>query len=325
MIGFIVIGRNEGHKLVRCIDSIKKAIDENSIGEYEIIYVDSKSTDNSIELVGALDEKVKIFRITGQAYQAIGRNIGAAASDADIYCFIDGDMELIPDFFPRVLDDTGKLKYPFVSGQFENIYYDQNNQRTGSELYVKSVLTQDKYQITTGGLFLIEKTLWELIGGMDVRFRTGEDLDLGLRLARKGHMLLRKKELFAIHHTRHYKSRSRMWKDLIAGKTLYARGVLYRKHILLLNRHILKRMIKSDPTFLLLVLCGILAMMTGQYYILLIYVMGILAAVLFFRKIRSLSEILSRILYQFVRDVLTISSLLFFYPRKPDLQYERVK
>ena len=51
MIGFIIIGKNEGHKLVRCINSIKKTIDENNIGDYEIIYVDSKSTDNSIELV----------------------------------------------------------------------------------------------------------------------------------------------------------------------------------------------------------------------------------------------------------------------------------
>ncbi len=325
MICFIIIGKNEGQKLVSCINSIKKTTDENNIGDYEIIYVDSKSTDNSIDLVRGLDEKMRIFRITGKASPAIGRNIGAAESEADIYCFIDGDMELVPDFFTQVLDDNGKLKYPFVSGQFENIYYDHNNRRTGSELYVKSVLTEDRYQITTGGLFLIEKKLWDLIGGMDVRFRTGEDLDLGLRLARKGHLLLRKKELFAIHHTQPYKSKSRMWQDLFAGKTLYARGVLYRKHILLLNRHIFKRMIKSDPTFLLLILCSILTILTKQPYILFAYLIGIMVAIFIFRKIHSLSESISRILYQFVRDLFTTSSLLFFYPRRADLQYERVK
>ena len=324
MICFIIIGKNEGQKLVSCINSIKKTTDENNIGDYEIIYVDSKSTDNSIDLVRGLDEKMKIFRITGKTSPAIGRNIGAAESDADIYCFIDGDMELVPDFFTQVLDDTGKLKYPFLSGQFENIYYDDNNRRTGSELYVKSVLTEDRYQITTGGLFLIEKKLWDLIGGMDVRFRTGEDLDLGLRLARKGHLLLRKKELFAIHHTQAYKSKSRMWQDLFAGKTLYARGVLYRKHILLVNHHVFKRMIKSDPTFLLLILCSILTILTKQPYILFAYLIGIMVAIFIFRKIQSLSESISRILYQFVRDLFTTSSLLFFYPRSADLQYERV-
>ena len=126
MICFIIIGKNEGQKLVSCINSIKKTTDENKIGDYEIIYVDSKSTDNSIDLVRGLDEKMKIFRITGKTSPAIGRNIGAAESDADIYCFIDGDMELVPDFFMHVIDDNGKLRYPFVSGQFENIYYDEN-------------------------------------------------------------------------------------------------------------------------------------------------------------------------------------------------------
>ena len=325
MIGFIIIGKNEGHKLVRCINSIKKTIEENNIGDYEIIYVDSNSTDNSIELVKEIAGNIKIFEITGKASPAIGRNIGAAESKADHYCFIDGDMELVPDFLPNVIDDSKNVKYPFVSGQFENVYYDQNNHRIDSELYIKGVLNKDQYQATTGGLFIIEKGLWNKTGGMDTKFKTGEDLDLGLRLARRGHSLLRKKELFAIHHTQHYKSKTRIWKDLFAGKTLYARGVLYRKHILLLNKHICKRFIRSDPTCLLLILCSILTLITKEYYILIFYLLGIIIGILFLRKINSLSEALSRILYQFVRDLLTIFAFLFFYPRKADLQYESVK
>lgn len=325
MIAFIIIGKNEGPKLVRCIHSIIKAIDHNNMGEYEILYVDSNSSDNSIELVKEIKGNLKIFRITGKANPAIGRNIGAVKSEADQYCFIDGDMELIPEFFTHVMDESMNLIYPFVSGQFENVYYDENDQSRGSELYMKNVLSGEKYQATTGGLFIIEKKLWDGVGGMDTKFRTGEDLDLGLRLARKGHMLLRKKELFAIHHTRHYKSKTRIWKDLLAGKTLYARGVLYRKHILLLNRHIFKRILRSDPTFLLLILCSILAILTKEYLVLLVYLMGLITGIVFFRKTKSLLETLSRILYQFVRDLLTIFSFLFFYPRKAELEYERVK
>ena len=311
--------------MVRCITSIIRTIDENNIGDYEIIYVDSKSTDNSIELVNEIEGNIKIYEITGKSSPAVGRNVGAAESQADHYCFMDGDMELVRDFLPNVIDDSGNLKYPFVSGQFENVYYDLNNQRIGSELYMKNVLTGDRYQATTGGLFIIEKGLWDKVGGMDTRFKTGEDLDLGLRLAKKGHLLLRKQELFAIHHTQHYKSKTRIWKDLFAGKTLYARGVLYRKHILLLNPHIFKRILKSDPTCLLLILSSILTLITKEYYILIIYLLGIIMGNLLFRKNGSLSETLSGILYQFVRDVLTIFSFLFFYPRKADLQYDKLK
>jgi len=325
MIGFIIIGRNEGPKLVRCVNSIIKTIDENKFGDYEIIYVDSNSTDNSIALVNEIKGNIKIFKITGKASPAIGRNIGAVESKAEIYCFIDGDMELIPDFFPNVMDDSRNLKYPFVSGQFENLYYDQNNQMIESELYIKGVLNKNMYQSTTGGLFIVEKDLWDKAGGMDTKFITGEDLDLGLRLAKKGYLLLRKKELFAIHHTQHYKSKTRIWKDLFAGKTLYARGVLYRKHILLLNRYIFKRIVRSDPTCLILILCAILTLITKVPYILIIYFLGIIIGILFFRKIKSLSEALSRILYQIVRDVITIIAFLFFYPRKADMRYKRIK
>jgi glycosyltransferase involved in cell wall biosynthesis len=325
MIGFIIIGKNEGLKLVRCINSIKRAIDHNGIREYEIIYVDSNSTDNSIELVNEIEGNIGIYKTTDNSSPAIGRNVGAAASKADHYCFMDGDMELMPDFLPNVMDDSGNLKYPFVSGQFENVYYDEFDHRIGSELYVKSVLNNDQYQATTGGLFIIEKDLWDKVGGMDTRFITGEDLDLGLRLAKTGHLLLRKKELFAIHHTQHYKSKNRIWRDLFAGKTLYARGVLYRKHIFLLNKHIFKRFIKSDPTCLLLILCSILALSTNVYYILILYFLGVIFGILFFHKTKSLSEALSRISYQYVRDLLTIVALIFFYPRKADLQYEKIK
>ncbi len=325
MIAFIIIGRNEGTKLVRCINSIIKTIDHNGMGEYEILYVDSNSSDNSIELVKEIKGNIKIFKITGKTNPAIGRNIGAAESKADQYCFIDGDMELIPDFFTHIMDESMNLIYPFVSGQFKNIYYDEKNQPIGSELYMKNVLNGEKYQATTGGLFIIEKGLWDSVGGIDTKFKTGEDLDLGLRLARKGHLLLRKKELFAIHHTRHYKSKTRIWNDLFAGKTLYARAVLYRKHILLLNRYIFKRIIRSDPTFLLLILCSVLALLTKEYLVLMVYLLGIISGILFFRKVNSLPEALSRILYQFVRDILTIFAFLFFYPRKAKLQYEKVR
>lgn len=324
MIAFIIIGRNEGPKLVRCIHSILKTIDVIDLGTYEILYVDSNSSDNSIALVREIKGNIKIFKITGKTNPAIGRNIGVVESSADQFCFIDGDMELIPEFFNHILDESKRLTYPFVSGQFKNVYYDENNQTIGSELYMKNVLNGDQYQATTGGLFMIKKGLWDEVGGIDTKFKTGEDLDLGLRLARKGHLLLRKKALFAIHHTRHYKSKNRIWKDLFAGKTLYARGVLYRKHLLLLNRYIFKRILRSDPTFLLLILCSVLALLTKECLILLVYLLGLISAILIFRKITSLPEALSRILYQLVRDILSIFAFLFFYPRRAKLEYEEV-
>jgi len=49
-LSFIIIGKNEGWKLSLCFDSVNRCIENNSILNYEIIYVDSQSADNSIEI-----------------------------------------------------------------------------------------------------------------------------------------------------------------------------------------------------------------------------------------------------------------------------------
>src|ERR1035438_5026457 len=83
MISFIVIGRNEGLKLTKCFESIFKTIHANHLNNYEVIYVDSNSTDSSIDTAKNYNIN-KIFKITGKCNAAIGRNVGATESKGDI-------------------------------------------------------------------------------------------------------------------------------------------------------------------------------------------------------------------------------------------------
>jgi glycosyltransferase involved in cell wall biosynthesis len=76
MISFIIIGRNEGWKLTKCLQSVFETIAYNKLKNAEVIYVDSKSTDDSIERAKAFD-KVKVLLITGECNAAIASNIGA--------------------------------------------------------------------------------------------------------------------------------------------------------------------------------------------------------------------------------------------------------
>ena len=64
MISFIVIGKNEGWKLSKCIQSIYDTIEYNKLNNSEIIYVDSSSTDKSIEKARKF-KKIEIFQLTG--------------------------------------------------------------------------------------------------------------------------------------------------------------------------------------------------------------------------------------------------------------------
>jgi len=103
MISFIIIGRNESWKLTKCIESVFDTAKYSSLEDYEVLYVDSQSTDNSIELVNEFNG-INVFLIKGECNAAIARNIGAVEAKGDILFFIDGDMEIIPSFLNEVLD-----------------------------------------------------------------------------------------------------------------------------------------------------------------------------------------------------------------------------
>ena len=89
MISFIIIGRNEGQKLTKCFESVLNTIEFNSLRDYEVIYVDSNSTDDSIERAKKFNN-IKIFRLTRDVNAAIARNLGVEKSKGDVLFFILG-------------------------------------------------------------------------------------------------------------------------------------------------------------------------------------------------------------------------------------------
>ena len=120
MISFIVIGKNLGINILNCISSIDETIKQNNLKQTEIIYIDSNSTDNSIELITHFDG-LKIYKLTSRCNAATARNLGFKKSKGEILFFIDGDMELIPQnlsFFYNL--ERNKLNHPFISGGFIN-------------------------------------------------------------------------------------------------------------------------------------------------------------------------------------------------------------
>jgi glycosyltransferase involved in cell wall biosynthesis len=93
-ISVVVIGRNEGTRLVRCIESVRQA---HGITIREIIYVDSASTDGSPEFASHLGATVIVVR-PERPTAAIGRNVGWRHAASDLILFLDGDTILDPDF-----------------------------------------------------------------------------------------------------------------------------------------------------------------------------------------------------------------------------------
>jgi GT2 family glycosyltransferase len=100
VLGIVVIGRNEGERLRRCLASC--------LGAARCVYVDSNSTDGSVEVARALGAEVVALDVSRGFTAARARNEGfkrlvALAPDVEFVQFVDGDCELFGDWMPRAL------------------------------------------------------------------------------------------------------------------------------------------------------------------------------------------------------------------------------
>ncbi|HRD68005.1 MAG TPA: glycosyltransferase, partial [Candidatus Competibacter sp.] len=78
-LSVVVIGRNEGERLMRCLESVRTMADPG--GPVELIYVDSASTDGSPERAATLGARVLTVR-PERPSAALGRNAGWRAARA---------------------------------------------------------------------------------------------------------------------------------------------------------------------------------------------------------------------------------------------------
>jgi len=309
MISFIVIGKNEGWKLKKCFESIFKTVEYNKLINYEVIYVDSNSSDNSIEIAKSF-KKIKIFKITDVYNAAIGRNIGAKESNGDVLFFIDGDMEIMPDFLPLVYSEKEGLNNDFVSGNWMNYYYDKDNNFISKFPYLN--IDVDTIEKVTGGLFLIKSSIWNDIGGMRSVFKKSQDIDLGLRLAKKRIFLHRKKEIAANHHTISYLDKNRMWRDLFSWNHLYARSLLYRKNIL--NRYMYGRLFRNEYSIFLLLIIIINLLMEYKSILFLIVYFSIIIFKSLKKSQKEYYRIFENSIYFLLRDISVFIGVFIFFP-----------
>lgn len=316
MISFIVIGKNEGWKLKLCFDSILNVVQKDEINAYEVVYVDSRSSDDSIALAKTYPN-IRVFLVTGECNAGVGRNIGAKEALGNILFFIDGDMELQPNFLKNVLCDNDKrLVYPFISGLHLDMLYDTSWKFRYSQLE-NHPPCDEIWMITTGGLFMVERKYWEELGGIDTRLRANEDYDFGLRMFERGVKMCRKCQLLVKHHTTPYNLRSTYvtWAKYSA--------VVFRKHFT--NMEYWKRLL-IPAQYTAFTLLGCLASMIigtifcPSYWWSLVFVVYLLVL---FRKAQKQKEvnIIKMIWLVMKRDVVFLTSILCFWPKAIELKY----
>ncbi len=179
-IDAVVIGRNEGERLVACLRALRGQM-------RRVVYVDSGSTDGSVAQARALGAEVVALDMTRPFTAARARNAGLAALAADPPEFVqllDGDCEMVPGWpaaalaafaeHPRAVVVCGRRRERFPQASVWNALADREWD------------TPVGPARACGGDALMRYAAVRAVGGYRDDLIAGEEPELCLRLRQAG-------------------------------------------------------------------------------------------------------------------------------------------
>jgi glycosyltransferase involved in cell wall biosynthesis len=151
----IVIGRNSEKTLKKCIEHINLSVLNTCyIDKYEIIYVDSISTDNSLLI--AEEHEINILKVyDGFSSASLGRYLGKKYSKYKNLVFIDSDMYLDENWFNNSLVYYKKFN-AIIGERYEKLY---KNNKVIKEIPRFYNITKVEVALSIGGFLMIKKDL----------------------------------------------------------------------------------------------------------------------------------------------------------------------
>jgi GT2 family glycosyltransferase len=184
VLSVVVIGRNEGARLTRCLESVEQMRPLH--GPIEVIYVDSASTDGSLERAAQFNVNVRSLE-TGNPSASAGRNDGWRIARAPIVFFLDGDTSVDPDF---VADSIAELDDPEVAVVFGN----RRELHPDASIYNRALdldwIAPPGVVEFCGGDALIRRDVLARAGGYDEHLIAAEDTELCGRIRALGYTVL---------------------------------------------------------------------------------------------------------------------------------------
>lgn len=178
IIDAVVIGRNEGARLVNCLQALKGQV-------RQLIYVDSGSTDGSISAAQSLGAVVVQLDMTQAFTAARARNAGLSVlQDPDFVQFVDGDCEIVAGWLEAAL--AGFALHPdavAVCGRRRERFPEASVYNALADREWDTPVGQAR---ACGGDVLMRYSAVKTAGGYREDLIAGEEPELCLRLARAG-------------------------------------------------------------------------------------------------------------------------------------------
>ena len=221
-VGVVTIGRNEGDRLVRCLESLRTHLP----GHIPIVYVDSGSSDDSVYEARRRNADVVSLDMSVPFTAARARNAGferlmAIAPQTQYVQFIDGDCELLPGWMnaateylahhPETAIVFGRLRERFPHASTYNQLADMEwNVPVGQVL-------------ACGGISLMRTAVLKAANGFNPQLICGEEPELCIRIKRAGWNIQCIDSEMAMHDMDMHRF-GQWWKRSVRGGWAVAQG-----------------------------------------------------------------------------------------------------
>ncbi len=218
-VGVVVIGRNEGNRLK---ESLLSAIGENRT----VVYVDSGSTDGSVQLaqslgVGVLELDLSIPFTAARARNTGFEHLQHMDSKIEFVQFVDGDCRILEQWWdaavkkleqnPEIVVVCGRRKEEFPNDSIYNRLCD---------IEWDTPIGEAK---ACGGDAMMRVSALKSVGGFNPKLIAGEEPELCVRLRQAGGKIFRIDAPMTIHDAK-ITQFGQWWKRSLRAGHAYAEG-----------------------------------------------------------------------------------------------------
>lgn len=219
VVGAVAIGRNEGERLVRCLRALVDRVET-------VVYVDSGSTDGSVDTARALGAEVVELDTAVPFTAARARNAGLrrlleVQPDAVFIQFVDGDCEVVDGWIEQGRD--------YLAGQADVAVVSGRRRERHPEATIYNRLIDMEWDTPIGevnachGDAMMRVPLLRQLGGFRDDLIAGEEPELCVRIRAAGWRIMR----LDFEMTRHDAAMTRFaqwWRRNVRAGHAYAEG-----------------------------------------------------------------------------------------------------
>ena len=219
-LGIVVIGRNEGERLRRCLDSV-------TLYGAPVVYVDSGSTDESVQIAQERNVEVVELDASKPFTMALGRNTGFERlielnGQIERVQFVDGDCELVDGWLAAasaVLAERDEVGA--VCGRRRERHPERSIYNRLTDMDWVGPTGDVRF---AGGDVMIRTQAFRDAGGYDERLIAGEDPEICVRIRQASWKIVRLDHEMTLHDAAMYRF-GQWWRRAVRGGHAYAECV----------------------------------------------------------------------------------------------------